>query len=44
MSIRTSTITPEDKDDLNRYREAYQEYQADPDTISHAAFKKELGM
>lgn len=33
----------EDDFDLKAYQEAYQEYQKDPETISHADFKKQLG-
>ncbi|MGQ7463020.1 type II toxin-antitoxin system RelB family antitoxin [Streptococcus suis] len=36
--------TIEDEYDLNIYRQAYEEYQKDPETISHADFKKELGL
>ncbi|HFU4448355.1 TPA: type II toxin-antitoxin system RelB family antitoxin [Streptococcus suis] len=35
--------TIEDEFDLKIYRQAYKEYQDDPETISHADFKKELG-
>ncbi|MGU7972871.1 type II toxin-antitoxin system RelB family antitoxin [Streptococcus suis] len=34
----------EDEYDLSIYRQAYEEYQKDPETISHADFKKELGL
>lgn len=34
----------EDQYDLKIYQEAYQEYLADPETISHEDFKKELGL
>ncbi|HEM3705089.1 type II toxin-antitoxin system RelB family antitoxin [Streptococcus suis] len=34
----------EDEYDLNIYHRAYEEYQKDPETISHADFKKELGL
>ncbi|HFI0405129.1 TPA: type II toxin-antitoxin system RelB family antitoxin [Streptococcus suis] len=34
----------EDEYDLTIYRQAYEEYQKDPETISHADFKKELGL
>lgn len=33
----------EDEYDLNIYKEALTEYKEDPETISHADFKKELG-
>ena len=33
----------EDEYDLNVYKQAFKEYQEDPETISHADFKKELG-
>ncbi|NQJ69572.1 translation repressor RelB [Streptococcus suis] len=36
--------TIEDEYDLSIYRQAYEEYQKDPETISHADFKKELGL
>lgn len=32
----------EDEYDLNVYKQAFKEYQEDPETISHADFKKEL--
>ncbi|NQO45404.1 translation repressor RelB [Streptococcus suis] len=34
----------EDEYDLSIYRQAYEEYQKDPETISHADFKRELGL
>ncbi|HEL2123089.1 TPA: translation repressor RelB [Streptococcus suis] len=34
----------EDEYDLSIYHQAYEEYQKDPETISHADFKKELGL
>ncbi|WP_159584204.1 type II toxin-antitoxin system RelB family antitoxin [Streptococcus halichoeri] len=34
----------EDKYDLKVYNQAYAEYEADPQTISHADFKKELDL
>ncbi|HEL1268531.1 TPA: translation repressor RelB, partial [Streptococcus equi subsp. zooepidemicus] len=34
----------EDEYDLKIYHQAYAEYKADPETISHADFKKELGL
>lgn len=34
----------EDEYDLKIYHRAYAEYKADPETISHADFKKELGL
>ena len=34
----------DDEYDLQVYKEAYKEYQQDPVTISHADFKKELGL
>ncbi|QGX47378.1 translation repressor RelB (plasmid) [Streptococcus ruminicola] len=34
----------EDELDYKVYQEAYQEYQKDSETISHADFKKELGL
>lgn len=33
----------DDEYDLQVYKEAHKEYQQDPETISHADFKKELG-
>ncbi|SQG20311.1 RelB protein [Streptococcus sobrinus] len=33
----------EDEYDLKLYQEAYRAYQEDPETLSHADFKKELG-
>ncbi len=33
-----------DQDDLNLYQEAYKAYQEDLKTLSHAEFKKELGL
>lgn len=35
--------TIEDEYDLQVYKQAFTEYQKDPETISHADFKKELG-
>ncbi|HFI0064568.1 TPA: type II toxin-antitoxin system RelB family antitoxin [Streptococcus suis] len=35
--------TIEDEFDLKIYHQSYKEYQEDPETISHADFKKELG-
>ena len=34
----------EDEYDLKIYHQAYAEYKADPETISHADFKKDLGL
>lgn len=34
----------EDEYDLKIYHQAMKEYQEDPETISHADFKKELGL
>lgn len=34
----------EDEYDLKIYHQAYDEYKANPETISHADFKKELGL
>lgn len=34
----------DDEYDLQAYKEAYKEYQQDSETISHADFKKELGL
>ncbi|NQM29381.1 translation repressor RelB [Streptococcus suis] len=34
----------EDEYDLSIYHQAYEEHQKDPETISHADFKKELGL
>lgn len=34
----------EDEYDLKIYQQAYAEYKEDPETISHADFKKELGL
>ena len=34
----------EDEYDLKIYHQAYAEYKTDPETISHADFKKELGL
>lgn len=33
----------EDEYDLKSYQQSFKEYQKDPETISHADFKKELG-
>lgn len=33
----------EDEYDLKVYRQVFKEYEEDPETISHADFKKELG-
>lgn len=33
----------EDEYDIQVYKEAHEEYKQDPETISHADFKKELG-
>lgn len=34
----------EDEYDLKLYHQAYKEYQEDKETLSHADFKKELGL
>ncbi|MEZ7651753.1 type II toxin-antitoxin system RelB family antitoxin [Streptococcus sp. 27098_8_51] len=36
--------TIEDEYDLKLYYQAYKDYQEEPETISHADFKKELGL
>ncbi|MBF0818343.1 type II toxin-antitoxin system RelB family antitoxin [Streptococcus acidominimus] len=41
---RALETTIQDEYDLKIYQQAYKEYQADPETISHADFKKELGL
>lgn len=41
---RALETTIQDEYDLKIYQQAYKEYKADPETISHADFKKELGL
>ena len=44
MGTVTVRLIQEDECDLKYYQQALKEYQNDPETISHADFKKKVGI